>query len=316
MNKQKYIVGITFLAVACIYVFISNPLIHAMNNSFADNIPTVKERLPHKTNWKVVEKAIGKSGVMKPGEVFYISLPRNDLQVTVKGILTHPSLALGGWVALKQMDNQTMVMGDLVLTEEEVQPVMSQLFNQGIEISAIHNHLLGESPRIMYLHIGGHGNAVQLAKAIRSGLELTKIPWNSNIQDYSPNFPIDKKMLDQIFRQTGTVSGGVYHVSIPRLEEIVENGMVIPPAMGVATSINFQPTKNGKAAITGDFVLAAEEVNPVASTLRKHGIDVTALHNHMLNENPRLFFMHFWVNDDPIKLAKALREAIDKTHSM
>ncbi|AIK36956.1 DUF1259 domain-containing protein [Bacillus pseudomycoides] len=316
MNKQKYIVGIAFLAVFCIYVFISNPLIHAMNNSSVDNIPTVNERLPHKTNWKVIEKALGKSGVMKSGEVFYISLPRNDLQVTVKGIPIRTSLALGGWVAFKQTDNQTMIMGDLVLTEEEVQPVMSQLFNQRIEVSAIHNHLLGESPRIMYLHIAGHGNAVHLANAIRSGLELTKIPWNSNIQDDSQTFPINKKMLDYVFGQTGTISGGVYHVSIPRLEKITENGMVIPPAMGVATSINFQPTKNRKAAITGDFVLTAEEVNPVASTLRKHGIDVTALHNHMLNENPRLFFMHFWANDNPIKLAKALREAVDKTHSM
>ncbi|MED1412624.1 LppY/LpqO family protein [Bacillus paramycoides] len=272
MNKQKYIVGVAFLAVACFYVFISNPLIHAMNNSSADNIPTINERLPHKTDWKVVEKAIGKAGVMRPGEVFYTSLPRNDLQVTVKGISIHPSLALGGWVAFKQMDNQTMVMGDLVLTEEEVQPVMSQLFTQGIEISAIHNHLLSESPRIMYLHIGGHGNAVQLAKAIRSGLELTKIPWNSNIQDDFQTFPIYKKVLDQIFRQTGTVSGGVYHVGIPRLDKIMENGMEIPPAMGVATTINFQPTKNGKTVITGDFVLTAEEVNPIASTLRKHGI--------------------------------------------
>ncbi|PEB41921.1 DUF1259 domain-containing protein [Bacillus pseudomycoides] len=287
-----------------------------MNNSSVDNIPTVNERLPHKTNWKVIEKALGKSGVMKSGEVFYISLPRNDLQVTVKGIPIRTSLALGGWVAFKQTDNQTMIMGDLVLTEEEVQPVMSQLFNQRIEVSAIHNHLLGESPRIMYLHIAGHGNAVHLANAIRSGLELTKIPWNSNIQDDSQTFPINKKMLDYVFGQTGTISGGVYHVSIPRLEKITENGMVIPPAMGVATSINFQPTKNRKAAITGDFVLTAEEVNPVASTLRKHGIDVTALHNHMLNENPRLFFMHFWANDNPIKLAKALREAVDKTHSM
>ncbi|XMA23532.1 DUF1259 domain-containing protein (plasmid) [Bacillus bombysepticus] len=216
-------------------------------------------------------------------------------------------------MAFKQMDNQT---GDLVLTEEEVQPVMSQLINQGIEVSVLHNHFLGESPRIMYLHIGGQGNAVQLAKVIKSGLELTKIPWSSNIQDDSQTFPIDKKMLDQIFRQTGTVSGGVYHVSIPRLEKIMENGMVIPPAMGVATSINFQPKKNGKATITGDFVLTAEEINPVASTLRKNGIEVTALHNHMLNEKPRLFFMHFWANDNPMKLAKALREALDKTHSM
>ncbi|MBU8880893.1 DUF1259 domain-containing protein [Bacillus sp. FJAT-29790] len=147
-------------------------------------------------------------------------------------------------------------------------------------------------------------------------MKLTKIPWNDKLPDDSHVFSIDKQKLDKIFRHKGTVSGGVYHISIPRLEKIMENGMEIPPAMGVSTGINFQLTKNGTAAITGDFVLTAEEVNPVASTLRNHGIEVTALHNHMLTENPRLFFMHFWANDDPIKLAKALREAIDKTHSM
>jgi Domain of Unknown Function (DUF1259) len=315
MYKWKYII-VAFLVVVLIYNFTSNPLIHAMKNSSSPNQIDSTNHLPQQVNWKLVEKAMGKSGVMKPGEVFYISLPRSDLKVTVKGIPIQTGLALGGWTAFKQMDNQTMVMGDLVLTENEIQPVMNQLFHQGIQVSALHNHLLGESPRIMYLHIEGHGNPVQLAKAIRSALKLTKIPWNDKLPDDSHVFSIDKQKLDKIFRHKGTVSGGVYHMGIPRLEKIMENGMEIPPAMGVSTLINFQPTKNGTAAITGDFVLTAEEVNPVARTLRKHGIEVTALHNHMLTENPRLFFMHFWANDDPIKLAKALREAIDKTHSM
>lgn len=314
MYKWKYII-VAFLVVVLICDFTSNPLIHA-KNATSPNHTDSTNLLSKKINWKLVEKAMGKTGVMKTDEVFYISLPRSDLKVTVNGIPIRTGLALGGWTAFKQMGEKTMVMGDLVLTENEVQPVMSQLFHQGIQVSALHNHLLGESPRIMYLHIEGHGNPVQLAKAIRSALELTKIPWNNKLPDDSHTFSIDKQKLDKIFRHKGTVSGGVYHVGIPRLEKIKENGMEIPPAMGVATSINFQPTDNGKVAITGDFVLTAEEVNPVARTLRKHGIEVTALHNHMLTENPRLFFMHFWANDDPIKLAKALREAIDKTHSM
>lgn len=315
MYKWKYII-VAFLVVVLIYDFTLNPLIHAMKNFSSPNHIDSTDNLPQQVNWKLVEKAMGKSGVLRPGEVFYISLPCSELKVTVKGIPIQTGLALGGWTAFKQIDNQTMVMGDLVLTENEVQPVMNQLIHQGIQVSALHNHLLGESPRIMYLHVLGHGDPIQLAKAIRSAMELTKIPLNNKLPDNTNVFPIDKQKLDKIFKHKGTVSGGVYHVSIPRLERIMEDGIEIPPAMGVQTLINFQPTKNGKVAITGDFVLTAEEVNPVAFTLRKHGIEVTALHNHMLTENPRLFFMHFWANDDQIKLAKALREAIDRTRSM
>jgi hypothetical protein len=262
----------------------------------------------------MVEKEIGRQGVMKAGEVFFISLPRRDLKVSVKGIPILPGLALGGWTAFKQIDKETtMVMGDLVLTEQEIQPVLSELLKEGIQVSALHNHLLNETPRIMYLHIHGHGKTVQLAKAIRAGLDLTKIPLKIN--GHFTSFPIDKQKLDNIFRHNGTVANGIYNVSIPRFEKIMENGMEIPPAMGVSTSINFQPVENNKVVITGDFVLTAAEVNAVASTLRKHGIEVTALHNHMLTENPRLFFMHFWAHDDPFNLAASIREALDKTNS-
>jgi hypothetical protein len=308
MHILKYMIA--FLVVIFISDITSNTLIHAKSYSSPNHLNSTNLL----SQWKLVEKEIDKQGVMKPDDIFYINLPRNDLKVTVKGIPIRTGLALGGWVAFKQMGNQTMVMGDLVLTEKEIHPVMSQLLQQGIQVSALHNHLLNETPRIMYLHIMGHGNPVQLAKAIHSGLELTKIPKNEIGDSYA--FPFDKQKLDSIFRHKGTIANGIYHISISRLEKIMEDGIEIPPAMGVATSINFQPTENGKAAITGDLVLTAEEVNPVARTLRKHGIEVTAVHNHMLTENPRLFFMHFWANDVPFKLANALREALDKTHSM
>lgn len=310
MHLWKYISSLVSFVVVLMFTLSSTSLIHAKNSPSPKNLES-KNLLPQ---WKKVEKEIGRTGVIKPGEVFFISLPRYDLQVSVKGIPIRPRLALGGWTAFKQVDNQnTMVMGDLVLTEKEIQPVMSQLFKKGIQVSALHNHLIGETPRIMYLHIEGHGNPVQLAKTIGSGLELTKIPKNE--KGDSNSFPINKQKLDKIFRHKGTVKNGVYNVSVSRLEKIMENDMEIPPAMGVATSINFQPTENGKVAITGDFVLSEAEVNPVAKTLRKHGIEVTALHNHMLTENPRLFFMHFWAHDNSFKLANALREALDKTHS-
>ncbi|MFP5110566.1 DUF1259 domain-containing protein [Neobacillus sp. C211] len=302
----KYRIITAFLVV----VLISDISFTIVTDAASPNHLNSKNLLPE---WQLVEKEIGRTGVMKPDEILYISLPRNDLKVTVKGTPIRTGLALGGWVAFKKIDSRAMVMGDLVLTEKEIQPVMSELFNQGIQVSALHNHLLGETPRIMYLHIQGHGNPVQLAKVISSGLQLTKIP--KSITEESVSFPIDKEKLDIILRNKGTVTNGVYHVGIPRLEKIMENGMEIPPAMGVATMINFQPTENGKVATTGDFVLTAEEVNPVARTLRKNGIEVTAIHNHMLTENPRLFFLHFWANESPFKLAKALREALDKTHS-
>ena len=304
MHERKYRIIIAFLVVVLIGNITSGTLIHAQIFSSKNLSP----------QWKLVEKEMGKTGEMRKGEIFYVSLPRNDLKVSVKGVPIRTGLALGGWVAFKQTANKVMVMGDLVLTEKEIQPVMSEFFKQGIKVTAMHNHLLGETPRIMYLHIEGHGNGVQLAKAIRSGLDLVKKQWNQ--KGVSHSFSINKQKLDSIFRHRGTVSDGVYHISIPRSEKIVENGMEIPPAMGVATAINFQPTENRKAAITGDFVLTAEEVNPVATTLRKHGIEVTAIHNHMLTEDPRLFFMHFWGIDDPFNLSRALREALDKTHSM
>jgi hypothetical protein len=208
-----------------------------------------------------------------------------------------------------------MVMGDLVLTEDEVEPVMMKLQEGGIQESALHNHLLEESPHVMYMHIASRGDAVQMAKAIHEALALTKTP----APDTSPAAPtdlgFDQKQVEEVLGHTGKVNGGVLQIGVPRSEAITDSGMTVPPSMGVATALNFQPTGNGKAAITGDFVLLASEVNPVMKALRQNGIEVTALHSHMLMEEPRLFFMHFWANDDAVKLAKGLRTALDHINS-
>ena len=208
-----------------------------------------------------------------------------------------------------------MVMGDLVLTEDEVAPVMAKLQQGGIQITAVHNHILHESPRVMYMHIGGSGNATRLAKAIHDALSATGTPRESPAG--SPQkLDLDTAKLDQAMGRKGTdTGGGVYQFGVPRAETIHDHGMTVPPSMGVATGINFQSTGGGKAAITGDFVLLAGEVNPVIEALRDHGIQVTALHSHMLDEEPRLFFMHFWANGDAVKLAQGLRAALDKTNS-
>lgn len=266
----------------------------------------------HEINWKPVEQVLSISGKMTADGVFKFGLPRRDLQVTVEGIQIKPTFALGTWLGFKKHDDKAMVMGDLALTEDEVNPVMDKLFKGGINVTALHNHLMGESPRVMYMHIEGHGEPVQMAKTLREALDLTKTPLAAREPSQSSEFPLDTKRIEQVLGYKGQVSNGVYQISVPRAEKIMENDMEIPPTMGVASPLNFQPTSEGKAAITGDFVLTAEEVNPVARALRENGIKVTALHSHMLYEKPRLFFMHFWANDNAIKLAKGLRQALDK----
>ena len=265
--------------------------------------------------WQAVEQAIGRSGQVQADGASKFGFPRSDLKVTVEGIELKPALALGGWVAFSKPGTGSMIMGDLVLTEDEVTPVMSSLEKNGVQVTALHNHVLHESPRIMYMHIGGHGDAVKLATAVKEAVALTKIPAPKAPASAQPDIGIDTAGIEQALGHKGKINGGVFQVAVPRVEKISESGMPVPASMGISTALNFQPTGDGKAAITGDFVLLGPEVNPVIQALRSHGIDVTALHSHMLDEQPRLFFMHFWANDDAVKLAKGLRAALDKTNS-
>jgi len=206
-----------------------------------------------------------------------------------------------------------MVMGDLVLTDAEVNPVMARLLAGGIEISALHNHLLRNSPHTMYMHVAGHGDPARLAAVLHDALALSGTPLKAAPPATTPEpLDLDTAALDGILKRKGKAGGGVYAYSIPRAEAPSDGGMPLPPAMGAAIAINFQPTGGGKAAITGDFVLTASEVNPVLRALRDNGIEVTALHNHMLADEPRLFFMHFWANGDAVKLAKGLAAALDR----
>ena len=263
-------------------------------------------------DWKKVDAAIGKTAAVS-GEVHRYGFPRSDLQVTVDGVAIRPTLALGGWAAFQPMRGEAMVMGDLVLLETEVNPVMAKLLEGGIDITAVHNHLLRANPETFYMHIGGHGDPVKMAETIRSALALSKTPFNAPAPAPTPAIDLDIAQLDQIIGIKGTANGGVYQFNVPRRDPIIESGMTVPTAMGSANAINFQPTGGGKAAITGDFVITGDEVNPMIKVLRANGIEVTALHSHMLTEQPRVFFMHFWANDDALKLAKGVRAALDKT---
>jgi Domain of Unknown Function (DUF1259) len=271
-------------------------------------------------DWKKVDEAIGRSAAVS-GDVHRYGFPRSDLNVTLDGVTIRPTLALGGWTAFKPAHGGAMVMGDLVLLDTEINPVMAKLIENGIEITAVHNHVLRGNPATYYMHISGHGDPVKLATAIRTGLAESKTPLTPLTPPAppasQPAIDLDTAQLDQIIGVKGQANGGVYQFGVPRRDPVTESGMQLMPAgpLGVATAIGFQPTGGGKAAITGDFVLTEKEVNPVIQALRSNGIEVTALHSHMLDEQPRLFFMHFWANDDALKLARGLRAAIDKTAS-
>jgi hypothetical protein len=270
--------------------------------------------MAQETDWQKVDDTFGRKAAVN-GDVHRYGFPRSDLSVTLDGVAIKPALALGGWVAFKPAHGGAMVMGDLVLLETEINPVMLKLIEGGLEITAVHNHLLRANPATFYMHVGGHGDAVKMAAVIRDALSASKTPLASTIGAAPPPaVDLDTAQLDQIIGVKGQSNGGVYQFAVPRRDPVSEGGMQLAPAgpMGVAQGINFQPTGGGKAAITGDFVLTGDEVNPVIKAMRSNGIEVTALHSHMLDEQPRLFFCHFWANDDAMKLAKGLRAALDK----
>jgi hypothetical protein len=243
-------------------------------------------------------------------------MPRGDLKVTAAGVAIKPAFALGSWIAMKAHGSGVVAMGDLVLTDTELAKVIAKLQEGGIEQTAIHHHIIGETPRVLYVHVHGHGDPVAIATAVRAALALTGTPTPAALAaPAAPPSGIDTTAITTALGFPGRVTGGVWQVSVPRAETITSDGFEIPPSMGLGTAINFQPTGNGKAAITGDFVLLATEVNPVIKSLAEHHITVTSLHNHLLDENPRLFFMHFWANDDAATLAKGLKAALDLTNS-
>jgi Domain of Unknown Function (DUF1259) len=263
-------------------------------------------------DWKQVDDAMGRASAAQAGGVHRFGFPRGDLKVTLDGVEIKPALALGGWLAFKPEGDAVMVMGDLVLTHDEINPVMKKLVDSGIAITALHNHLLRSTPATMYMHVLGRGDPTKLARSFHDALALSKIPAPTPAPTAAgPALELDTAMLDKTLGAKGTAVGGTYQFGIPRAETIRDGKMDVPPNVGTAIAINFQPTGGGKAAITGDFVLTNDEVGPVMRALLASGIEVTALHNHMLDDQPRLFFMHFWANDAADKLAGGLKAALD-----
>jgi len=257
-----------------------------------------------------IDQALGRSG-QKMGDVYRLSFPRTDLHVSVNGLAIKPGLALGSWAAFLGTDDHAMVMGDLVLLEEELNPVMAKLRSSGFDITAVHNHLMEETPKVLYMHYMGHGPAGQLATSFRAALSVSKTPLERPAAAAEePTPPAWVKTVEDAVGRKGTFKGGVLSYGLARSDAITMAGMTIPPAAGVGEAINFQAAESGDVATTGDFVLTADEVNPVISELQGHHIFVTALHSHMLTEQPRLFFMHFWSVGSPESVGAGIKAAL------
>jgi len=262
-----------------------------------------------------IDAALGRSG-QRIGDVYKFGFPRTDLHVSVHGLAIKPGLALGSWAAFTGTDADAMVMGDLVLLEDEINPVLDKLRSSGIEISAVHNHLIDETPHVMYMHYMGHGAASQLAISLRAALAASKTPLEEPATAAENTaLPAWVNTVEDALVRKGIYKGGVLSYGVPRADSITMAGTTIAPAAGVAEAINFQSADSGDVATTGDFVLTAEEVNSVISELQAHHILVTALHSHMLTEQPRLFFMHFWGQGPAQDVAAGMKAALDKVHT-
>lgn len=259
-----------------------------------------------------LNNVFGKKGTVT-GNVYKISFPRSDLKVKVGDFTVAPGLALGTWIGIINMNDHAMMMGDLVLPDAEVPKVINKLMEENLEVTAIHNHLINETPAIKYIHYHGEGNATELAQKIKLVLEVTATPLTTSTAQAQTQAP-DWSKVTAILGTSGKQNGKLLQYNFPRNEKLTESGMEMPPSMGMATSINFQ-MDGAKAATTGDFVLLANEVNPVVKALTQNGITPTAIHTHMLNDEPHLFMMHFWAVDNPEKLARGLKAALDKTNS-
>jgi hypothetical protein len=257
-----------------------------------------------------IASALGREGRLQ-GDVYRVAFPRTDLTVKVGDVTVKPGLALGGWMAFRKAGADAVAHGDLVLLEGEINPEISKLQQGGIEITAVHNHLINESPHVMYVHFWGKGAEAKLAAALKDALSSTRTPTQPPPAPAAGDPGFDADLFQKTLGRTGTVAGGVLAITVPRPETISMMGVELPPTMGMATAINVQSAGSGKVAATGDFVMTGDEVNVVARVLRQHDIAIAALHNHMIHGTPELYFMHFWAVGDAATVASGLRAALD-----
>ncbi len=262
----------------------------------------------------MIEQLTGVKGQLNEQEgVFKVSVPRTDLAVTVAGVKVTPPMGLTSWAAFMRAGDQTMVMGDTVLLEDQVNPVMDAALNNGLEVTALHNHFFWDSPKVMFMHIGGVGDTEKLAAAV--GKVFAKIKETSNGGGRAPEAnldpqrtSLDPKRIDAILGVTGDMGNGVYKATIGRTTRM--DGHEVGNTMGVNTWAAFVGS-DATSAVDGDFVMVEPELQPVLKALRRAGINIVAIHNHMEMEAPRVVFLHYWGVGPTVDLAKGLKAALD-----
>lgn len=255
-----------------------------------------------------VENILGVAGQIQEGAVVF-SFPRSDIKVAIDGDPVPIALGFGSWTAWKVMGNDFMVMGDLVLLEKEINPVISALAEANINVTALHNHFIGEEPRIMYMHIGGMGPAATLANGVRNALGKMGTPKTKALAS-APVLALDTKRIEEIIGHPGKAGGGVFKITLGR-PGVKMGGVELTASMGLNTWAAFAGTDE-RAYVAGDVAMTAPEVQKVIRELRKGGINIAAVHNHMLDEAPRIFFLHYWGKGPAEKLAKTVHDAFDQ----
>jgi hypothetical protein len=279
------------------------PLIILLSLSTPNSVPA--------SDLAEVAKILGFSGQTDEG-AFVVRFGRSDIKVSIDGEPVPTALGFGGWIAWKDMGKEAMVMGDLVLLEKEVNPVISALQEANIQVTALHNHFFYEQPRIMFMHIGGMGDPVKMAQGIRNALDKTATPHSSSGSSKGPEpaLNLDTKKIEQIIGHSGKAAGGSFKITVGR-PGVKMHGVELTSSMGLNSWAGFVGT-NEKAHVAGDVAMSSEEVNRVIQTLRKGGIEIVAVHNHMLDEQPRVFFLHYWGTGPAEKLAQTVRSAFDE----
>ena len=262
-----------------------------------------------------IEKITGIKGKSNNGE-FKITIPQNDLDVEVDGFKIIPPMGLGTWIAFTPSKAGAMIMGDIILTETDLKPVQEEVIKQDLTISAIHNHFVRNHPSVMYMHIGGIGQTEDMARKAKAVLDRVAEsrghnPAAGSVADVS--YSIDSKKLDDILGYKGEMSKGVYKYTIGRPDvSLKEHGVTITSFFGFNTWAAFQGSPD-HAAVAGDFTMLENEVAPVIKALVENGIEIVAVHNHMVHEQPRIFFLHYWGVGNAEQLAKGLKAALDQT---
>jgi hypothetical protein len=265
----------------------------------------------------VIERVTGLKGKWNNGE-YKITIPQNDLSIEVDGFKIIPAMGLGTWIDFAPSSDGAMIMGDLVLTENDIKPVQQEIIRQGLTITAIHNHFVRNHPNVMYMHVGGSGNLEQVVQKAKAVLDKIKEvrggdPSKGTASNGTVDNSLDTKRLDDILGNKAEMNKGVYKYTIGRPDvDLREHGVKVTTFMGFNTWAAFQGTPE-KAAVAGDFTMLENEVAPVIKALVENGIEVVAVHNHMVHEQPRIFFLHYWGVGNAEQLAKGLRAALDKT---